>query len=493
MPPILLIHGYSAESKGTAKSDIAGIYGALPRSLRNRFGAKSVVELDLSRYLSLDDGLTIDDVSRALDHCLREEYPDLLKKPFNVIIHSTGALVVRNWIRLFSKKPSPIRTIIYLAGANFGSGWAHVGRGQLAKWGRAVFHNGEERGLRILNALELGSDETVDLHLSFTKRGQLMAGDYEINECVIVGSQADVSWFPIPIRYAKEDGSDGVVRVSAANLNFNYLQFAANDEALQYTWKQANTELKKHMLRRGDRRAFYELKGASRPGIASRPIVPLAIPFACAHSGEDMGIVVGSGPQEQVVGLIEAALGTQPGRWDTLVEQFQRVTDETYQRVLTEQKPGWFRKWIAEPRAQYDKHAQLVFRIRDQLRRPVENYDIFFDSVEGRKDPSLPMGQLFEDKHRNEISPHIITFYLRTDAFNAEQNEWIPRVPAVDGCYLEVTAVQPETREILYLPMRFEFSKEDLIQWIQPHCTTIIDIELLRLPSPEVFRITSFD
>jgi hypothetical protein len=57
---------------------------------------------------------------------------------------------------------------------------------------------------------------------------------------------------------------------------------------------------------------------------------------------------------------------------------------------------------------------------------------------------------------------------------------------------LEISAVDPETDEILYLPLRIELSTETLKQWIQGHRTTIIDVELLRLPSPNVFRIVPF-
>ena len=101
------------------------------------------------------------------------------------------------------------------------------------------------------------------------------------------------------------------------------------------------------------------------------------------------------------------------------------------------------------------------------------------------------MKDLIEDKHVNSSSPHIITFYLRTNAFSADAGAWVDRVHDVDGCFLEVSAVEPQTREILYLPLRFEFTAEELESWIQADRTTIIDVELLRLPSPEVFKLVS--
>jgi hypothetical protein len=494
MKPIVLIHGYSAESRESTASSIASIYGTLPKDLKAAFGSRSIVEIDLARYLSLEDGVRVDDISRAFDRALEEEYPHLLKKGFHALVHSTGALVARNWLRRFSPKPAPLDHLIHLAGANFGSGWAHIGRGQMAKWARRIFQGGAERGMQVLEALELGSDWTLDLHLHFLRPGTRMLEDLNVFEHVIVGSQADVEWFAFPIRYAKEDGSDGVVRVSASSLNYQYLKLAPTVDALGLGWKQARAQWGKHLERRGRRQGYYEIKEASRPGLEGRGEVPLAVPYACAHSGEKMGIVTGDGPRKQVVKLIQRALasGARSAGWFAgSAKAFREESAQTYRKVLTAQAPHWWSKWIHEPRAQYDRHAQMIFRVRDQDGRPVPDFDIFFVSVQGRRDPSRAMKDLIEDKHVNSSSPHIITFYLRTDAFSAEAGAWVPRVPDVHGCFLEVSAVEPQTREILYLPLRFEFASEELESWVQGDRTTLIDVELLRLPSPEVFKLVS--
>ena len=272
MEPIVLIHGYSAESRQTSGPAIASIYGTLPQALRDAYGRDAVVEIDLSRYVTLEDGVTLDDISRALDRALHDGFPRLLEGPFHVVAHSTGALVIRNWIRRFSPKPSPIRNVVYLAGANFGSGWAHIAKGQLAKWARLVFQHGAERGVLVLDSLELGSDWTLDLHLAFLASGATMARDFKVQEFVLVGSQADAEWFAVPIRYAKEDGSDGVVRVSGSNLNFHYLRFGPTKEALSLDWRAATGELA--VLAGGG----VEVELAHEADLAQQAIVPLHLP-----------------------------------------------------------------------------------------------------------------------------------------------------------------------------------------------------------------------
>src|SRR5262249_49117821 len=159
-----------------------------------------------------------------------------------------------------------------------------------------VFPGGGERGVQILEALELGSDWTLDLHLHFLRLGNRMADDYRIREYVIVGSQADVEWYMVPIRYAKEDGSDGVVRVCASDLSYQYLRFGPTDEARELDGSDARGQLARSLNRTGNRRPFYEVKEASRPGREKRPETPLAIPYACAHSGKKLGIVTGTEP-----------------------------------------------------------------------------------------------------------------------------------------------------------------------------------------------------
>jgi hypothetical protein len=488
MEPIVLIHGYSAESKQPTPAAIHKTYGTLPEALRDAYGGKTVVEINLSRYISLEDGLTIDDIARAFDRALKADFARLLNGKFHVVIHSTGALVIRNWLRLFSPKPSPIANLIYLAGANFGSGWGHIGKGQLAKWGRLVFEGGAERGLQILDALELGSDRTLDLHLHFLRAGYGMVADYGVREAVITGTQADVKWFVAPIRYAKEDGSDGVVRVSGSNVNFHYVRFGPTAEASEISWSEMNRQTDRNLMREGDRKEYYQVKERNHPGSAERPAVPVGIPFRCAHTGDDMGIVVGTRPRAQVMRMLRAALEATAETWPALVQSFQDETDKTYKLALQGEGPAWWQKWMNDPRAQYDHHAQVIFRMRDQHGAPVNHYDIFFDSTQ-RTVKARPIQTLFEDKHVNEKSGNVIVFYLRTDAFDKDSQRWESRLGEVDICSLEITAVEPETGEILYLPFRLELTTDQLREWVQGDCTTIFDVEMLRLPSPAVFRI----
>lgn len=496
MDPIVLVHGYSAESSQDSRGAITAIYGDLPRLLRDAYGAPAVVEVNVSRYVTLEDGVSLDDLSRGLDRALHEDFPHLLDGTFHVVTHSTGALVVRNWLRRHSPRPAPIGNLVHLAGAQFGSGWAHLGRGQVAKWGRMVFQAGTERGVRVLNALELGASDTVDLHRHLLAPGSSTADDYQVREYVITGTQADPRWFVLPIRYAKEDGSDGVVRVAAANLNFNYLRFAPTDRARDLDWQelQRYRDRTRRSAGQGDAPAaddpgFYGLVESSRPGEGGRPRIPFAVAHACAHVGGDQGIVSGDQPREQVLGLLRLALESDAEEWSARVADFEAATQETYRRAR-EADGGLLarlRSLVEDPRAQYDPHAQVIVRVHDQDGHPVSHYDVYLDTPPG----GTAVRTLMQDDHVNKVTPNSIVFYLRAATYSEQDGGWTDRVGAVGGLTLDVSAVEPQTEDIGYLPLRFHLDADQLTRWIERHRTTVIDIELLRLPAPDIFRMVA--
>ncbi|HUO07937.1 MAG TPA: hypothetical protein VM008_06535 [Phycisphaerae bacterium] len=499
MNPILLIHGYSAESPNADPASVKGIYANqstntnLPDDLRQIY---QVVEIDLSRYISLNDSVSLNDISRALDRALRQDYPSLLQTGFNVIIHSTGALVIRNWVRLFSPKPSPIINLIHLAGANFGSGWASIGQGQIARWGRFVFQDGAQRGVKVLQALELGSSDTIDLHLQLTQVGSRMLEDYGVQEYVIIGTQADPSWFEFPIRYAKEDGSDGTVRVSGGNLNFNYLSIVPNIDPQSLRWQEVQLAVA-NASQRAAFPSYYKIGRLSRP-YYDRAEIPFAIPFECAHSGDTRGIVAGTQPKAQVQRLIQMALNTprsSPALWAAHVNDFHNETTNTYNSARTLANPGIF-KYLTEPRRQYDPHAQIIFRLRDQDDQPVPiaNADIFFVSDQ-QTQGALPVQSLIEDTVVNDLTDNCMTFYLRVGSFNPASSppDWEYQLGKVGNFAFEITAIDPRTNpdspSVLYLPIRIPLTPDDLADFIQAHRTTIVDVQLLRVPSPAVYTI----
>jgi hypothetical protein len=488
MLPILLVHGYSSEGKDNS---VKKIYGDMPRLLRKQLGSSEIKELDLSRWISLSDGIGIDDVSFAMDRALKKQFPHLLESGFHVIIHSTGALVVRNWIRKHSPKPCPIHNLIHLAGANFGSGLAHIGHGQLARWGRFIF-TASDSGVKILEELEFGSWDTIDLHKHFLESGNNMYHDYQVQEFCLHGSQTfsgslkDVIGL-IPIRYVKEDSSDNTVRTSSCNLNFQYVQVTPAKK----TRKLTDTNLQNLIKRRegnttvGD--SYYEFS-VNQSGI-DRPIVPFGLLYETAHFGGDIGIIDGEKNRRQIVPMIASALKTpyKLSAYNKVKERYDRLTEKTLARAqrLKRNFLGWNKQ------AQYEGHLQVIFRIKDQHGDAVEHTDITFNSLKPKKNQNK-LERMIEDKHCNSHHKGTITFYFRTTHFDREKKQWVDLLENVAPLKFEITAYEPDTEQIAFVPITIEMNNTELRQILKTYSTTIIDITMMRLPREKVFTIEKY-
>src|SRR5262245_11518829 len=145
---VILIHGYNVTSTKT--------YGVLPQRLSS--AGHNVKDVFLSKYVTLDDDISLPDLERASEAALRDLYGARYgKTKFACITHSTGALVARSWIDTYygqSITKLPMSHLIMLAPPTHGSRLAELGKSRLSRL-RSLF--GIEPGLKVLDALELGS------------------------------------------------------------------------------------------------------------------------------------------------------------------------------------------------------------------------------------------------------------------------------------------------------------------------------------------------
>ena len=157
------------------------------------------------------------------------------------------------------------------------------------------------------------------------------------------------------------------------------------------------------------------------------------------------------------------------------------------------QKVGLF-NFLADPRNQYDPHAQVIFRLFDQDGSPVPiaSSDVFFVSEQGTKG-TVPIQSIIEHTSVSGISPNVIVFYLRTQRYDRRAKDWIDLLGNVADFALEITAIEPaapaQNPLISYLPLRIPLSGRQVKNLIQSHRSTIIDVTLLRLPSPDVYQL----
>jgi hypothetical protein len=204
---LVILHGYS----DTRKS-----FEPLAAFLRNN-GFK-VTSIFLGDYITLEDQVTISDLAKAFVNALAVKEISVKKAGIDLIVHSTGALVAREWLTRYFLEPQfpcPLAHFLMLAPANFGSPFGHLGKTML---GRIIkgWKTGFETGTQVLNALELASPYTRQL-----AERDLFGKDcfYRPDVCmtaVLVGSKP----YQTGLRQAVDkNGGDGTVYVCTANLN----------------------------------------------------------------------------------------------------------------------------------------------------------------------------------------------------------------------------------------------------------------------------------
>ena len=155
---VFLVHGWSVTSTTT--------YQALHLKLaENGF---DLHEVNLGRFVTLEDNVEIRDIAKAMHNALRDILGSNWNESFHIITHSTGALVTKQWIAYHYKDKfaqyKPLKNVVFLAAPHFGSRLAHHGKSMIAQ----LKYKGET-GKQALTALELGSAFSWNINREWAK------------------------------------------------------------------------------------------------------------------------------------------------------------------------------------------------------------------------------------------------------------------------------------------------------------------------------------
>lgn len=222
---LVIIHGWSDEA-GSFKTLARRLAKAPPEGL-----GTPVTEIHLGDYVSLDDQVTFNDLVDAMVKAWSDRGLPTAPRSVDAVVHSTGGLVIRDWLtQRYTPETAPIRRLLMLAPANFGSPLAHTGRSMIGRvtkgWkGTRLF----ETGKHILKGLELASPYAWELAERDLFGDQMYYGPGRILCTVLVGNAGYRGISAV----ANRPGTDGTVRVSSANLNAArmLLDFSANPQA----------------------------------------------------------------------------------------------------------------------------------------------------------------------------------------------------------------------------------------------------------------------
>jgi hypothetical protein len=471
--PVVLVHGWSVHNTST--------YGELPARLEAE--TKDDILLDvhniwLGKYVSFQDEVQLDDISRTFESAIRSELDEAsIQARCVCITHSTGGPVIRNWIYKYYVEPGkmdecPVSHLIMLAPANFGSALAILGKMRLSRIKSWV--EGIEPGKGVLDWLELGSPESWDLNTKWMNHFKGLPKSESFFPFVISGQSIDRSFYDHVNAYTGELGSDGVVRLAGANLNAGYYKFVQEPPRYVTTELALNPVLSEHFT--PDKTAFAIAKGRS-------------------HSGDEMGILrsIKSGTDDHpTVKLVLDCIRVKSGdQYQALCEQFNTQTTQ----VLKEEKVEVEDVFLLRDRFFiHDAYAMLIFRIRDEYGHAIGNYDIIFTGGDEDSENHLPENFL-ADKQRNSRAPGFITFYFNTavmlgsDPVMLQKKVIRKKLPGARSLGFKII---PYTDKgfVHFLPAVLKGTPELLSSLLVPNQTTLIDVEMKRIVHEGVFQLT---
>jgi hypothetical protein len=225
MPPrTVIIHGWSDQSASFARlKEFLEAHG---------HPADGIYYGD---WLSREDNISYDDVVAALNREFHArgfiDADNAGLGDLDVIVHSTGGLIIRHWLaRYYFQHDSaaglkaglarcPVRNIVMLAPANFGSPLAAMGKswvGGIVKGTHQLGMHFFATGRQILNGLELGSEYQWALaHRDLIRtHPYFVAGGIQVSVLVGMTGLGGIAGF-----FADKAGSDGTVVIAGTNLN----------------------------------------------------------------------------------------------------------------------------------------------------------------------------------------------------------------------------------------------------------------------------------
>ncbi|OBP16265.1 phospholipase [Rheinheimera sp. SA_1] len=448
---VVFVHGWSVTNTDT--------YGGLPAALARLSQAESktrISHLFLGKYISFADEVKMDDIARAMQFAVNTEILPLLNEheKFACITHSTGGPVVRSWLDLFFKdrlQQCPMQHLIMLAPANHGSSLAQLGKSRVSRLKSLTL--GIEPGTGVLDWLELGSDQNWHLNHSWLHY-QCVA--QQLFVFVLTGQTIDRALYDHLNSYTGEPGTDGVVRVAAANMNYAMIRLVQQD-------------------------AHFELLSWKQPEVYAFGILP-----GQAHAGNLIGIMSGvkgddDGSHTTVFWLHQCLKVRDAVAYQQVAKDLQRLSKATQKDERTDIVENGFlikRTFITS------RYSMLVFRMCDDRGNQLLDYDVKFTAGPDYNENHLPPG-FCVDRQRNQQNPGKLTYYVDFDLLA----KWLKR-PELADCFGFKIQARPSGGFAYYQAAEYRSSFTGFCQHLAPNQTLMIEIVLKRIVHQGVFQLT---
>jgi pimeloyl-ACP methyl ester carboxylesterase len=436
--PVVVLHGWSDNSSS---------FKPLAAWLRTQ--GFPVTPIFLGDYLSMNDEITLKDLGYAFIRALNDKKVPQTPHAFDVIVHSTGGLVIREYLRQVCEgtpETTPVQNLLMFSPANFGSPLAALGKSVL---GRLIngwdWNHFGQTGEAILNGLELASPYSWDLAMSDLLSPTNVIYDPKNTLVTVFGGTAAYSGFRSALH---ENGSDGTVRVSTATLNT----------------------------------ALLRLDCSNPDPINSLLVEKVTPPIAFAVFDRDHGAIHDPADPRQTAQwtqLVLNALTIGPDGYADHVALCDKVAQDTFANGIANSPHP----------ERYNQYQTLVVRVHDQFGDPVPDYMLeFYQDAGDDADNvfSAIHGDILEKVTTDSVDASYRSFLFNITSLRAylaqNPNAAIEMSVSAASVSERITYRNPESG----VPI-FTGAAQNLIR---PNTPLLVDIVLYRDPSLAVFYVT---
>ncbi|MDP2940520.1 MAG: hypothetical protein Q8O13_10710 [Candidatus Omnitrophota bacterium] len=393
----------------------------------------------------MNDEITIQDLGQAMGNALKANKIPETPHSFDVIVHSTGGLVIRQYLyHYFSDKVDkcPVKRLVMLAPANFGSPLAHIGKSMIGRlrlgwdWDHLL-----QTGTKVLEALELGSP------ISWRMAEQdLFNSSYQIFKSadlfttILIGTDAYSGLGAV----IHENGSDGTVRVSTANLNASYLKLIFK--------LPSGFEVIEHP-------SYYD---------------PIA--FGVIYDKNHSSITRPDLDKNFADLLIKSLSLENANEYKKHLDALSQISIETFAKGLKDKKRT----------NRYHQYQHVVTRVRDQFGEGIPDYFLEFFQEKGDKKETVM--QKVQSEILEKVRPFSRDNSYRSFLFDITdmQTEILDQGKRID---MSICASALSDRISYHDPQEhLTVASSQANTLLRPNTTLFVDIELPRLQSEKVFQ-----
>jgi hypothetical protein len=341
--------------------------------------------------------------------------------------------------------------LIMLAPANHGSALAQLGKVRLSRM--RFFAEDVQPGIGVLDWLELGSDQSWELNSSWLDYECMKAGLFVF---VLTGQTIDHDFYDNLNSYTGEAGSDGVVRVAAANMNYGMIRLIQQDGS-------------------------FRLGKQKQPEKFAFGILP-----NLSHSGDEKGIMLSVKPDDgashpTVKWVLQCLSVNSDAMYKKAVKTLAELTNQTQ---VTERSRKTKELFLFEREFITSRYCMFVFRIVDDRNNNLTDYDVIFTAGSSFDENHLPPG-FFVDRQRNQLNLGKLTYFIDYDTMA----EWLAR-PELEGKIGFKIVARPSSGYAYYTVAQYKGTFSSLKQYFEANQTVMVEIQLNRHVKEGVMRLT---